>query len=135
LFPAIYFRFFISYNAFFDDQIAAVTETQWTFFSNYAHVLVCLAESPEATLREVAARVGITERSAQRIITHLDEAGILQREKNGRRNSYVIDTSAHLRHPLEVHCTVGEMLKTVLSPARVQRLDRDHANYNARISR
>ena len=84
--------------------------------------------------REVAERVGITERSTQRIITHLDEAGILQREKHGRRNFYVIDTSTHLRHPLEEHCTIGELLQTVLSPARVRRLDRDHANYNARMS-
>ena len=111
-----------------------MTETHWTFFSNYAHILVSLAESPEATLREVAERVGITERSAQRIITHLDEAGILRREKNGRRNTYVIDTSAHLRHPLEEHCTVGELLRTILSPARVRRLEKDHANYNARMS-
>lgn len=111
-----------------------MTETQWTFFSNHTHVLVCLAESPEPTLREVAEQVGITERSAQRIITHLDEAGILRREKHGRRNSYVIDTSAHLRHPLEEHCTVGELLRTILSPARVRRLEREHANYSARMS-
>lgn len=111
-----------------------MTETHWTFFSNHAHVLVCLAESPEATLREVADQVGITERSAQRIITHLDEAEILHREKHGRRNSYVIDTSAHLRHPLEEHCTVGELLKIILSPARVRRLEKDLANYNARMS-
>lgn len=116
------------------NENAVVTETHWTFFSNYAHVLVCLAETPEATLREVADRVGITERSAQRIITHLDEAGILQREKHGRRNSYVIDTSAHLRHPLEEHCTVGDMLQTILSPARVRRLEKDHASYSARVS-
>ena len=106
-----------------------MTDTHWTFFSNHAHVLVCLAESPEATLREVAEQVG-----AQRIITHLDEAGVLRREKHGRRNSYVIDTSAHLRHPLEEHCTVGELLQTILSPARVRRLEKDHANYNARMS-
>lgn len=111
-----------------------MTETHWTFFSNYAHVLFCLAKWPEATVREVAERVGITERSAQRIITHLDGAAILHREKHGRRNYYVIDTSAHLRHPLEEHCTVGELLQTVLSPARVRRLDQDHANYNARMS-
>ena len=111
-----------------------MTEAHWTFFSNYAHILVCLAESPEATLREVANQVRITERSAQRIITHLDRAGILRREKNGRRNSYVIDTSAHLRHPLEDHCTVGELLRTILSPERVRRLEKDHANYNARMS-
>ena len=111
-----------------------MTDTHWTFFSNHAHVLVCLAESPEATLREVADRVGITERSAQRLITHQDVAGILRREKHARRNSYVIDTSAHLRHPLEEHCTVGELLQTVLSPARVRRLEKDHANYSARMS-
>ena len=64
----------------------------------------------------------------------LDEAGVLRREKHGRRNSYVIDTSAHLRHPLEEHCTVGELLQTILSPARVRRLEKDHANYNARMS-
>ena len=111
-----------------------MTDTHWTFLSNYAHVLVCLAESPEATLREVAERVGVTERSAQRIITHLDEAGILRREKHGRRNSYAIDTSAHLRHPLEAHCTVGEFLQTILSPSRVRQLEKDHASFVARTS-
>ncbi len=111
-----------------------MTETQWTFFSNYARVLVCLAESPEATVRDVADRVGITERSTQRIISQLDAAGILQREKHGRRNFYLIDTSAPLQDALEGHCTVGELLETVLSPARVRRLDQDHANYNARLS-
>ena len=95
----------------------------WTFLSNYAHVLVCLAENPEARLRDVAERVGITERSTQRLITHLDDAGILTREKHGRRNSYYINTSAHLRHPIEESCTVGELLKFVLSPARVRKLE------------
>ena len=111
-----------------------MTKARWTFFSNHAYVLVCLAESPEATIREVGERVGITERSAQRIIAHLDSAGVLHREKHGRRNFYVIDTSAQLRHPLEQHCTVGTLLETVLSPARVRQLDQDHANYNARMS-
>ena len=72
---------------------------EWTFFSNYAHVLVCLAENPQARLRDVADRVGITERTAVRLITQLDEADILKRVKDGRRNSYVIDTSRNLRHP------------------------------------
>lgn len=112
-----------------------MTSSHWTFFSNHAHVLVSLADSPEATLREVAWRVGITERSAQRIISHLVEAGILQREKHGRRNSYVIDTRAHLRHPLEESCTVGELLHTLLSQDQVQRLERDHAHFNERIPR
>ena len=94
----------------------------WNFFSNYAHVLVCLAENPDARLRDVAERVGITERTALRLVTHLEEAGILMREKNGRRNSYVIDTEARLRHPIESHCTVGELLATILSPANFKEL-------------
>lgn len=101
----------------------AVKDPDWTFLTDYAHVLVCLAEDPEARLRDVAERVGITERSTQRLITHLDEAGILTRVRHGRRNSYYIDTSAHLRHPIEESCTVGELLKLVLSPARVRKLE------------
>jgi len=88
--------------------------SSWTFLSNYAHVLVCLADNPDARLRDVAERVGITERTAFRLIGELEEAGILERAKEGRRNHYVINTDAHLRHAIEEHCTVGELLKTVL---------------------
>ena len=91
------------------------TQTDWNFFSNYAHVLVCLAENPDARLRDVAERVGITERTALRVVTHLEEAGILTRVKVGRRNSYVIDPKKRLRHPIEAHCTVGDLLATILS--------------------
>jgi predicted transcriptional regulator of viral defense system len=80
----------------------------------------------------VAERVGITERSAQRLISHLDEAGILIRVKHGRRNSYHIDTNAHLRHPIEDSCTVGELLKVVLSPARVRRLEANKEAFDER---
>lgn len=111
-----------------------MSDSHWTFFSNYAHVLICLAETPEATLREIAERVGITERSAMRLITNLDDAGILRRVKQGRRNTYLIDTSAHLRHPIEDHCTVGELLETILSPARVKRLEKKHARHVAELA-
>ena len=104
-----------------------MSDSDWTFFSNYAHVLVCLAENPEARLREVADRVGITERSAMRLITHLDNAGILTRVKHGRRNSYLIDTDLHLRHPIEEHCTVGELLNLILTPARLRGLKAHNA--------
>lgn len=107
-------------------------DPDWTFLSNYGHVLVCLAENPGVRLRDIAERVGITERSAQRLITHLDAAGILTRVKLGRRNSYYIDTSAHLRHPIEEHCTVGELLKLILSPARVRRLEAQNADLDER---
>ena len=86
----------------------------WTFLSNYAHVLLCLAENPDARLRDVADRVGITERTAFRLIGELEEAGVLERARQGRRNHYVINTDAHLRHAIEEHCTVGELLETIL---------------------
>ncbi len=90
------------------------TAATWTFFSNHAHVLVCLAENPLARLRDIAVLVGVTERTAVRVVSDLEEAGVLTRVKEGRRNRYVINADAHLRHPLESHCTVGELLATIL---------------------
>lgn len=88
-------------------------DSNWTFFSNYAHVLVCLADNPHARLRDVAERIGITERTAFRLIGELEDADIIERVKEGRRNHYVINTKAPLRHAIESHCTVGELLATV----------------------
>lgn len=88
--------------------------SSWMFFSNYAHVLVCLAKDPSARLRDVAERVGITERAAQRIVGHLEDAMVLTKERVGRRNHYRIDMECPLRHPLESHKTVGSLLKMVL---------------------
>ena len=86
----------------------------WNFLSNYAHTLICLAEDPRARMRDVANRVGITERAAMRIVADLEDAGILTRHKEGRRNRYVIHREQHLRHSLESHCTVGSLLSLVL---------------------
>lgn len=90
------------------------SQHSWTFFSNYAHVLVCLAEDPSARLRDVADRVGITERAVQRIVKHLEDAQVLTKEREGRRNHYRIDTECPLRHPLEAHKSVGSLLNMVL---------------------
>ena len=87
----------------------------WTFFSNYTHVLVCLANDPSARLRDIAERVGITERAAQRIVAHLEDAQVLSKKREGRRNHYSIDMECPLRHPLESHKTVGSLLKMVLA--------------------
>jgi len=89
--------------------------SDWNFFSNYAHVLVCLAVNPDSRLRDIAERIGITERTAVRLVTQLEEASILARKKAGRRNSYVIDLDRRLRHPIESHRTVGDLLATILS--------------------
>lgn len=96
------------------------SSSDWNFFSNYAHVLVCLAENPHARLRDLAERVGVTERTAQRLVTHLEEAGILKRVKEGRRNRYIIDSRKHLRHPIESHCTVGELLATIVDKPKTR---------------
>ncbi|HVN91025.1 MAG TPA: winged helix-turn-helix domain-containing protein [Candidatus Binataceae bacterium] len=86
----------------------------WTFISNHGHVLLCLAAEPTMILREVAARVGITERAVQRIVAELEAAGYLTRERHGRRNSYRINSRLHLRHQVESHCTVGDLIDFVL---------------------
>ncbi|GMR16983.1 MAG: hypothetical protein BMS9Abin32_031 [Gammaproteobacteria bacterium] len=104
----------------------------WNFFSNYAHVLICLAENPDTRLRDVAERVGITERTALRLVTQLEQDGILMRVKEGRRNSYVIKPNARLRHAIEAHCTVGELLETILSPADFKSLARRPGGRNRR---
>ncbi len=64
------------------------TTRQWTFLSNHGHVLVCLARDPDSRLRDVASRVGITERAVQKILGDLEAAGIVRRERHGRRNRY-----------------------------------------------
>ncbi len=87
----------------------------WTFFSNYAHVLVCLTQTPQPTTREMAIHVGITERAVQRIVKKMVEAGVLKVEKEGRRNRYELDLDQQLRHPLESHKTIGEFLRLMNS--------------------
>lgn len=85
----------------------------WTFFSNNAHVLVCLSHKPQPTTRGIAMQVGITERAVQRILKKMVEAGVLQVKKVGRRNYYELDLNQRLRHPLEAHKSIGEFLKLI----------------------
>ncbi|MAQ16307.1 MAG: ArsR family transcriptional regulator [Sandaracinus sp.] len=87
----------------------------WTFLSNHAHALMCIARDPDARVRDIAAAVGITERAVQRILRELEEAGVLVRERRGRRNHYVIEGHCPLRHPLEQHRTVNDLIKLVSS--------------------
>ena len=85
----------------------------WTFLTNHSHVLLCIAENPDVRMREVAVRVGITERAAQRIVAELEEAGYVSHEKVGRRNHYEVHTSLPLRHPLEDHLEIGALLRVL----------------------
>ncbi len=92
---------------------ASDSHDSWTFFSNNAHVLVCLTQMSQPTTREIAIRVGITERAVQRILARLVAAGVLTIKKTGRRNCYELDLQRRLRHPLETHKTIGEFLRMI----------------------
>lgn len=91
----------------------AAASSGWTFLTNHAHVLLCLSENPELSLRDVSLRVGITERSVQRIVSELEEDGYLLRERVGRSNRYAIKRGKKLRHPIEHHCTIGDLIDMV----------------------
>ena len=84
--------------------------SMWTFLTNHAHVLVCIAAEPDIRGRDVAVRVGITERAAQAIIADLVADGYVTRRREGRRNHYLVHESSPLRHPLDSDHTVGELL-------------------------
>jgi predicted transcriptional regulator len=102
--------------------MTATASRHWTFLSNHAHVLVCLALDPHARLRDVAAEVGITERAVQGIVGDLERAGVILRERQGRRNTYRLCLDAPLRHPLEAHRSIRALLAMVLDAAQLKRL-------------
>jgi DNA-binding MarR family transcriptional regulator len=83
---------------------------RWSFLTNHAHVLVCVAKDPGARLRDIAATVGITERAAHRILSELVEAGYVERERDGRRNRYEVRAELPLGGPLGEGRPVGELL-------------------------
>jgi len=91
-------------------QVAALPGPRWTFLTNHSHVLILVSRNPNVVLRQVAVEVGITERAVQRIIADLEEAGILAREKVGRQNRYRIMSDQPLRHSVESHQTIGNLL-------------------------
>ncbi|MTD44846.1 MarR family transcriptional regulator [Conexibacter sp. W3-3-2] len=83
----------------------------WTFLTNHAHVLLCVARDPGMRMRDIADTVGITERAAQRIVSDLIEGGYVERERDGRRNHYRVNRQAPLRHPMDRDHAVGEILE------------------------
>jgi hypothetical protein len=85
--------------------------SSWTFLSNHAHVLICIAGEPEIRMRDVAVRVGITERAVQRIVAELEAGGYLAITRMGRRNRYEVNADLPLRHPVESHRTVGHLIE------------------------
>ncbi|MGZ5390884.1 MAG: helix-turn-helix transcriptional regulator [Mycobacterium sp.] len=92
------------------NNVADVGSRGWTFLTNHAHVLLCLAGGKSLTARELSMRIGITERSVQAILADLVEDGYLTKSKEGRRNIYAVNPHGRLRHPLESAHTVGDLI-------------------------
>lgn len=90
----------------------------WSFLTNHAQVLLCIAHDPGIRLREIGASVGITERAAHRIVGELADAGYISRERSGRRNRYTIDDHLPLPDPLTRGQRVGDLLAVLTSRAR-----------------
>ena len=91
----------------------------WTFLTNHARVLIMISGDPEVLLRDLAVEIGITERSAQRIVSELEEAGYLTHDRVGRRNHYSVRLNIGLRHPHEQDVEVG-LLLDLFSKAEVE---------------
>lgn len=85
----------------------------WVFLTNHAHVLLSIARDPQARARDIAERVGITERATQRILAELIAGGYVTRNKVGRRNHYKINVDGHLRHPLFRDLSIGPLIEVL----------------------
>lgn len=105
------------------------TSPGWTFLTNHAQVLVCIARDPGVRLREIGDRVGITERAAYRIVADLADAGYIARERNGRRNRYTINALSPLPDPIAREQNVGELLEILTATeGSERRVDRAGAS-------
>jgi DNA-binding MarR family transcriptional regulator len=96
---------------------SANSDHPWRFVTNHAHVLECIASNPAARLRDIAATVGITERTVVAIVSDLEEAGYVTRTRVGRNNRYEVHDELPLRHPHHRHHTVGELIRFLEAPA------------------
>ena len=90
----------------------------WTFLSNHAHVLVCVAKNPDMRLSEVAELVGVRERTVHRIVHELIDAGYISVTKVGRNNVYAVDLDKPLRHPLEAEHNIQAIVVPLLKKAK-----------------
>ena len=92
--------------------------------SNHGLVLVALSADPEIRIRDLAEQVGLTERAVQRLVTQLVEAGLVDRQRHGRRNSYQVRLAESLGDPLPHQSTVADLVGALansnptLSPAQ-----------------
>lgn len=113
------YRLFMNIDSRILEQVAeraGETPPRWDFLTNHAHVLLCVSQDSGIRLRDIAAAVGITERSAHKVLSELVEEGYVLRERHGRRNRYKIKPELPLRHPLVQEREVGELLEVLMRP-------------------
>lgn len=89
----------------------------WTFLTNHAHVFLCVVKDPEARLRDIADIVGITERATQRIMSDLVDTGYIERDKAGRRNVYRVPPGLPMRHPMDRHADLDQLVSVLTGPS------------------
>lgn len=85
----------------------------WTFLTHHAHVLLQVAGNPDATVQQIADIVGISTRSAVKILNDLESGRYLERHRQGRRNHYVLHPERPLRHPANAAHTIGELIEAL----------------------
>lgn len=96
------------------DRVSREQErTTWTFLTNHAHVLLAVSRTPDLRMRDIAELVGITERTALQIVDDLEAGGYITRIREGRRNRYLVDNDHRLRHPLEEHHQIDDLLRAL----------------------
>jgi predicted ArsR family transcriptional regulator len=100
--------------------MTAPEPSSWTFLTNHAHVLLRIAMEPRILVRALAEDVGIRERAVLRIIADLEAEGYLSHEREGRQNVYQVHVNRPLRHPIERHRSVGELIGAVAGKAKTK---------------
>ncbi|HUY23333.1 MAG TPA: helix-turn-helix domain-containing protein [Acidimicrobiales bacterium] len=88
----------------------------WSFLTNHARVLICIAHDPRVRLRDIATTLGVTERRAYGMVTELVQAGYVVKEKDGRRNHYRIQSHLPLPETIGRARTIGEVLDILVDP-------------------
>lgn len=94
-------------------------QAAWSFLTNHARVLLCITENPSVRLREIAERVGVTERAAHRILNDLVAAGYVSRRRIGRRNQYTVRHDLPLPDRLSRTQPIGDLLEIILTPREI----------------
>ncbi len=92
--------------------------SQWSFFTNYGHILFLISRNPDQTAKEMASIVGITERATQKIIHDLEAEGYISITKQGRKNHYKVIGNKKLRHDVEKNCQIKELIGLICHKKR-----------------